>query len=313
MQALVFSFNGVAPIALMVLLGMVLRRRGIMDDKSANVVNKLCFELFIPIKVFAQLYRADLSADVDVKTLLFILCATLVVLIALVVLVPRFVQKGTHCGEFIQGVFRGNSAILGLPLVISLYGESAGTALALPLPLVIIIYNIFSPMVLARYAEGEKPNARAMLKKVATNPFLIAAVAGLLVSLTGITPPQFLSSTLNSLGAVGSPLALIGLGAMTRMRDFQNAGALAFKASVLRLVVIPALVLPAAALMGIQGVDMAAVVCFFCTPTAVGGYVLAKNMDGDGELAGQILLQTTLLSLITMFVTLLALSAAGMM
>ena len=312
MDILTFSFNGVAPICVMVLLGMLLRKIGLISHELANGMNKLCFQLFIPLKIFTQIAATDLTASVNMTTILFSFFATLIVLILLCLVTPRFLQ-GPRCGEFIQGVYRSNTAILGLPLLANLYGESACTALALAMPALIIQYNTLSPIVLTNFAQGKKVSAKAMLLKIVSNPFLIAAVLGVICAALKIKWPVFLEKTASSLSAVGTPLALISLGAVTRMSDFRNSGKLAFSASVLRLVLIPAVMLPLAALLGIRGEQMAAVVCFFCTPTAVGGYVLAKNLDGDGELAGQILLQTTMLSFMTMFATIAILRSLNLM
>lgn len=115
--------------------------------------------------------------------------------------------------------------------------------------------------------------------------------------------PLFIRNTISSLGAVGSSLGLIALGAVTEISSFRKSGRLALLSSILRLVMFPLIILPIGIALGIRGAQLTVLLCFFCTPTAVGGYVLAQNIDGDGELAGQILLQTTMLSFLTLFVT----------
>lgn len=61
MDILLFSFNGVAPICVMVLLGIVLRRTNTVTQSTAKAMNKLCFQLFIPCKIFSQIYQSDLT------------------------------------------------------------------------------------------------------------------------------------------------------------------------------------------------------------------------------------------------------------
>lgn len=303
MDILLFSFNGVAPICAMVLLGMVLRRMNLVTQQAANAMNKLCFQVFIPCKIFSQIARSDLTAVADMRTIAFALASTMTCLLLLCLFVPRFLPLGPACGEFIQGTYRSNSVMLGLQLLTDLYGEPASAALALPLPVMMIFYNFTAPLVLIRYTGKQGATAKEMLRNVVRNPFLVAAVLGLIASLMKIPFPPFVTSTLDSLGAVGSPLGLIALGAVTQMDALRKSGRLALLSSLLRLVVIPLLVLPIGIALGIRGAQMAVLLCFFCTPTAIGGYVLAQNIDGDGELAGQILLQTTILSSVTLFVT----------
>ena len=177
----------------------------------------------------------------------------------------------------------------------------------------VIFYNITAPIVLAVYSGGEKPKAADVIKKVMSNPFLIGTVLGVACNLTGLKLPVFVEKTVDNLGSAGSTVALVALGAMTDVESFRKSGKLAVSASLLRLAVISPLMLLVGALLGIRNEQMAAIVCFFATPTAVGGYVLAKNVDGDGSLAGQILIVTTILSMVTMFLTLTALKGLGVM
>ena len=312
-EMLVFSLNGVGPILLLMLVGFVLRKTGVINKEASNRINRLAFVALIPCKLFSQVYSSDLSAVVDLKLILVCLVGTAAVLVLLCLLVPRFVGPGPARGEFIQGVFRGNAAILGFSLITNLYGEAAAAVIALPLPVMVIFYNITAPIVLALYSGGEKPKAADVIKKVASNPFLIGTVLGVVCNLTGLKLPVFVEKTVDNLGSAGSTVALVALGAMTDVESFRKSGKLAVSASVLRLAVISPLMILVGALFGIRNEQMAAIVCFFATPTAVGGYVLAKNVDGDGSLAGQILIVTTILSMVTMFLTLTALKGLGVM
>ena len=315
MDILIFSLDGVLPICIPVLIGMLLRKLGIIDKEFASKLNTLCFKVFIPVSIYGQIYQSDLSSVADPRTLVFSLGMTGLVLILLCLITPKLIHNGVQCGEFIQGVFRSNSAILGLPLLQNLYGTDAGKALAIPLPLMIIMYNICAPIVLTHFSNNtsKAPSLREFCGKVFTNPYLIAAILGILTATTGIKFPTFLQKTVSNIGGIGSPLALVALGAITELEHFKRSGKLAFVASIIRLVIIPVIVLTIGGLIGIRGVQMSVLLCFFATPTAVGGYVLAKNIDHDGELAGQILLQTTILSFLTMFLLIATMRAIGWM
>ena len=313
MDMLSFSLNGVAPIFLTMLTGLLLRRLGLLEKDTAEKLNKLCYTVLIPCKLFIQLYNADLSAVADVPLLLFSLLFTAGLILLLCLTVPRFVPAGAKQGEFIQGVFRGNTAILGVSLVTNLYGEAATAALALPLPLMLILYNTVAPVILTLYAGGSRPTVKQLLRKVATNPFLIGVLFGLIVSLLKIRLPGFLAGTVNSIGSTGSTLALIALGAVTEPDGLRSSGKMALAASLLRLIAVPAVSLGLAVLFGFRHVQLAVLVSFFATPTAVGSYVLARNVDGDGELAKQILILTTVIAVPTMFLTLVLLRGIGVM
>ena len=310
---LIFSLNGVGPILLLMAVGLLLQRCGVIDRTAAGKINRMAFVALIPCRLFSQVYSSDLGAVADMKLLGICLLGSAAVLALLCAIVPRLIGPGPALGEFIQGVFRGNAAILGLPLITNLYGDAASTVIALPLAVMVIFYNVTSPVVLAVYSGGSRPKLKDVIRKVATNPFLIGTVLGVIVNLSGLKLPVFIEKTVDNLGTAGSTVALVALGAMIDARSFRTNGKLALTASALRLLAIAPLMLLLGSLLGLRNEQLAAVVCFFATPTAVGGYVLAKNVDGDGRLAGQILIVTTLMSTVTMFLTLAALKGLGVM
>ena len=313
LDMLLFSLNGVAPIVLIMLLGYLLRRWDVLDAHATGKLNTLAYRVLIPCNLFMNIYKADLGGVADMPLLLLSVLGHAAVVALLCLIVPRFIHDGAQRGEFIQGVYRGNTAILGIPLITNLYGESATALLALPFSVMLIFYNVSAPLILAVFSGGEKPDPREMAKKVVTNPFLIASLLGVLFSLLHIPLPTFVTSAVNSVGSTGSALALMALGAVTEIADFRSSGKTAVCASLLRLVLIPLVILSIGIGLGMRKEQLAVLVCFFCTPTAVGSYVLAQNVTGDGRLARQILIVTTLLSVITMFVTLAVLRAIGVM
>ena len=299
-----FGFNGVAPICLLLALGAFLKAIRVLDGGAARTLNRLCYQVLLPLKLFDQLAGADITSVTDPTLLAVTVGGTASVILLLCALVPRFVPPGPERGEMIQGIFRGESAILGIPLITNLYGEAAGAVLAVPLPLMLILYNVAAPVVLALYSGVRKPSPGEIARKVAANPLLIGVAAGILVSLSGLRLPAAAADCVGRLGNAGSTLALVALGAMVDLKDFKKSGRLALTAALLRLVAISGAMLALAALLGLRNERLAVVVCFFSTPSAVGGYVLAQNMDGDGRLSGQILVVTTLLSVLTLFGTL---------
>ncbi len=312
-EMLLFSLNGVGPILVMMLLGFVLRRTGVITREVSSGIDRMSFVALIPCRLFSQVYGSDLGAVADMKLMGVCLLGTAAVLVLLCLTVPRFVGPGPARGEFIQGVYRGNAAILGMTLITNLYGDAAAAVLALPLAVMVIFYNLTAPVVLALHSGGSRPGARDVLGKVVSNPFLIGTVLGVVFNVLDLRLLRFAVKAVDSLGAAGSAVALVALGAMTEAEAFRKSGKTALAASLLRLAVIAPLMLLLGAGLGMRREYLGAIVCFFATPTAVGGYVLAKNVDGDGSLAGQILIVTTLLSAVTMFLTLSVLKGAGVM
>ena len=161
--------------------------------------------------------------------------------------------------------------------------------------IMLIFYNIAAPVILSFYAGSGKTSMKTIGRKVITNPFLIGTLLGLLFSLFHLHLPTALEKTISSIGATGSTLALLALGAVTEFSEFRKSGKTSLLAACIRLIVVPAVIL---------GIGIA---------LAVGSYVLVKNVTGDGKLARQILILSTVFSMPTMFLTIMLLRALGVM
>lgn len=295
----------------MVLLGIVLHMLKWIDDSFASKLNGLCFKLFIPIQIYSSIYKADFSTAFDGGVLGFGLCATLSVFVLACLIVPRCLKNTASQGAYIQGIFRGNIALIGTSLMQAMYGNEGVALMGVLMPVLVLLYSVCATWVLARYSDHENPTAKEITKKVITNPFLIAAVLGILTIVIRPPIPTVVEKTISSLGAVGTPLALISLGATLKLKELKHSGMLALSAAALRQFVIPVIVIGLALLMGFRGVRLAALLCVFLTPVASGSYVLAKSMDADHVLASHILLMTTILSFASMLIALTLLRSLG--
>lgn len=318
METLQFSFDTVSPILLTVLLGMGLRAVRLLSCDTAAAFNKLCFGVFIPLNIFNQLYGADLSSAADIRFIAFGVGVILVTLALLCLLVPRFVRDGVQRGEYIQGVFRGNVSLISVSLLTNLYGAEGIRMMSLLLPITLILYNSLSTIVLASFIHTgprltKRDAARHVIRCVCGNPFVIASVAGMLYALSPLGMPKFLANTIQSVCCVGSPLALMAIGATIDLRGMLHGAKLALSASVLRQLVIPTVVLALAVALGFRGGQLGAILCIVCTPTATVGYVLSRNMGGDGVLSARILVYSTMLSFVSMFAAIAVLRGVGML
>ena len=306
-----FSFNAVAPILVMVLLGIFLYRIKAVDDDLAAKLNRICFSLFVPMQVFKGVYRTNLKAVVDTQLLVFTIVSTLIVIGLACALVPRVIKGRPSQGAFIQGIFRGNIALIGLSLMTGLYGSESAGLVSLVIALTIILYNASATYILLVFSGEGKISGKNILKKIVTNPYLISCTLGLIIAY--LQPPLagWITKSVDDIAGIGTPLALIALGASLRISDVRKSGLLALAAGLIRQAVIPAVVIGVALLLGFRDERLGVIFCIFASPTAVGSYVLAKNMHSDHVLAGQILLMTTLLSFFTMMIGLTLLRSLG--
>ena len=182
MENLIFSLNATVPIFLMMLLGLVFRKLGWIDDVFASKMNKFVFLVPLPVLVFEDLAVVDFKEAWDTKFVLFCFVATLLS-IGIAAAVSFLWRDRAIRGEFIQASYRSSAALLGIAFIQNIYGN-AGMA-----PLMIIgsvpLYNIMAVVVLSFFAPERRKLDREVwirtLKGIVTNPIIIGIVAGVVV------------------------------------------------------------------------------------------------------------------------------------
>ena len=232
----------------------------------------------------------------------FAVAAVLAVAGLLCLLLPRLERDRRAAASMIQGIFRGNFLLFGLPLALNMFGEEGVLPTALLLPVAIPLYNILAVVILTHFGSGEKGLAiKPMLMGIIRNPLIIASVLGLLIGLLPVSFPEFLSAALEDIGATATPLALMMLGAQFDLSKLKGNLKKALACTAVRLLLVPGVVVTLAVLLGFRGPELGAIFILFCAPTAVSSYVMAQNMGADGDLAGQLVVLTTIFSGITLF------------
>lgn len=302
MDTLLFTVNAVFPILLTILTGKCLHRLGWMPTQTANAVNKLCFNFLIPLNIFYQLHDAQPDNGADAGFLAYGVLFILVTLALLCLLAPRFIKNRMHCGEFIQSVFRGNVSLISVSLLSNMYGEKSIQILSYLLPITLVLYNSLSVILLAYFFDSqEKVTLRKLLRAIVTNPFVLAVCIGMAFSSLRLRLPEFVEETMRSISAAGTPLALMALGTSISFCDLTHGAGKAVFAAFLRQMVIPAIVLWTVVALGFRNEQLGAYLCIACTPTATAGYVLVRNMGGDGKLTAQIAVYSVIFSFVSIF------------
>ena len=74
-----------------------------------------------------------------------------------------------------------------------------------------------------------------------------------------------------------------------------------------RLIFMPLIFMPIAVLLGFRNVELTAIMTMLATPPAVSSFTMAQQMGGDSELAGQLVVFSTIASIFTLFLWIFAL------
>ena len=328
---LLFSANAVLPIILLIALGYVLKRIGMLTGPFLDVGNKLTFRVLLPVMLFMNVYGINSFSEINIWFVLYGMAAVIVIFAAAIPIYCAFTKDPAKRGSLMQSMFRSNYAIIGIPLAQSLFPENgAGAAAAAVMSAFCVpLFNVLAVVTLSIYngnSTKSKIDVKKILLGIVKNPLIIGTVAGLaalgireLLVLGNIdwrlSDIEFLYTSLNNVKSICTPFALIILGGKF---EFSAVGRLKKEiifGTFMRVVTVPVLGLLGAYLLmpltGISGEHFATYIGVFGTPVAVASAIMAKEMGANADLAGQLVVWTSLISAVTIFIYVTILRSIG--
>ena len=311
-ENLAISVNAVLPLIICMAAGYLFRRTKLVDEGFCRKCNTFCFKTFLPLMIFMNVYNSDLESAVQPGAFLFAAAAVLVIFAAAFLIIPRIVKKGSvdsagspvsaasRQAVLIQCIFRSNFVIFGYQVVANVYGAGQAAVASVMAAIVVPLYNVLAVITL-EYFTNSKNGLRPVILGIIKNPLIIGAVAALLFKLSGLTLPAPLYTGLSDMAGMATPLALVVLGGTFHFDALRrNAGALAI-GTLGKIVVSPLVMVPIAAAFGFRDANLLSLVIVFASPAAVNSYTMAAAYSHDPELAGQLVVVTSVLSMVSVF------------
>ncbi len=300
MNSFVVCLNAILPIFLIIALGFLARHAGIIREGEVPRMNAVAFKVFMPVMCFYNIYTSDLSTAIRPKLLVYAVAAVLLEYFLSWLYARLFVKDPRRRGVMIQGLYRSNYLIIGLPVAASLLGGSELGTVSVLAAVVVPIFNVLAVISLEIY-NGEKPDAGRLVLDILKNPLILGIAAGILALLIRLRLPTPLETAVRDVSRVASPLMLFLLGAFFRFGSVRSHLKDLVVVVLGRLVVFPAIFVTAAALLGFRGIEFVALLTVFSSSTAVASFTMAQQMGGDAELAGDIVIWTSMLCSLTLF------------
>ena len=214
MQEFLVTLNIMLPLLIMLGIGWLLRHIGWMTEPVTQGMNKLVFRLFLPVLLFNNVRTLDVANAPGLSFAAYLFFGVLGVYGLAQLIVPRLVKDPRKSGVVVQGVFRTNFAILGVPLMQSIFGQAGLATASLGLPVVIPLNNVLA--VLALLPCGGKADFRSVIRKIVTNPLIIGVALGGLCLWSGLALPSPIDKVCTDLGSLATPVSLLVLGASLR-------------------------------------------------------------------------------------------------
>lgn len=317
-DAFVFAANAVLPIVLMIALGYILKRIKLLNQSFLDIGNNLTFRVLIPALLFYNIYGIGSFEEINFGFVLYGIAAIFVIFLTATAVTCLFTKDGAKRGALIQSAFRSNYAIIGLPLASALFGDKGAAAAGVMSAFCVPFFNILAVITLTVFngkSEKSRVDVKKILSGIVKNPLILATAAGLLV--LGIREVfvqcgiafrfrdiEFLYKTLENLKSICTPFALLVLGGKFEFSAVRRQLKYIIFGTAVRTVAVPVIGLTVAYLFvpGLSGEHFATYIAVFGTPVAVASAIMAKEMGADDELAGQLVVWTSLVSTVTIFV-----------
>ena len=303
MENFLLALNVVLPIFFIMTLGFFIKKIQMVDENSLNIMNRLVFRVFMSTLLFLNVYNigdfSKLSID-NLKLLVYaFIIIFIIVFLAWLIYMPKVKEK-KKLSVLIQGVYRGNFVLFGLAIVDSIYGKEGLATVSLLTIVVIPTFNVLAVIIL-EYYSGREISKLKLLKQVFKNPLIIATLLGISFIILKINIPKPVYKTLSDISKITTPLAFIVLGAELQIGNMLKNIKYLISVNILRLIVNPLITIGVGKLIVFQGIELVALLSMSACPTAVASYTMAKEMKADGDLAGEIVATTSILSIFTIF------------
>ena len=313
MESIKLSFEAVMPIFILMLLGYVIKKIKLADKKSVDVVNGWVFKIFLPVLLFYNIYNTQTADVLNVKLIVFAIIGILFIFVLGYFAVLLLTKDNAKRGVMLQGFFRANYAILGIPLVSYICGNKTSGLASLMVAVVIPVFNILAVTALEVFRGGNsKVNVLKLLKGIVTNPLIVGCIVGFVVFVLDLKLPSVVEKSVKDIASMATPLSIVALGAVF---DFSYIKGY-FRENVIvvmtKLVIVPLIIIPVAVWAGFRGEALACLLVVFASPIAVSSFSMAQQMDGDENLAVQVIAISSALCIVTLFLWIFALSALGL-
>lgn len=325
MEAFIFALEAVVPIILTVAIGYLLKKVGIIKSELASSFNRLVFRVFLPSMLFLNVYKIESLKTVDFGYILYVFAAVFLVFLISIPMVCLITKQQNRRGVLLQATFRSNFALIGIPVSTALFGAEGAAVATLLSAAIIPVYNILGVVSLSLFSEDrKKPNAKNILLEIIKNPLIQSIAVGLICLLVRtflvkenidfrLSDIKPIFKVFEYLSQVATPLALITLGAQFEFSAIRELRHEIIFGTFVRILAVPLISISIAYILknNFSGAHFAAFVAVFATPVAVSTVPMAEAMNGDSALAGQLVVWTTLLSSLSVFIASYLLKLAG--
>ena len=287
--------NGVISLFLIILVGVYAAKKRIITKEINKGLTNILLKITLPCLVVSS-FIFDLSDELKDNIIRCFIYSPLVLIISIVISYILLIPIKGEKKIIIQfaNVF-SNCGFIGFPIVFSIYGNE-GVIYA-------SIFNLFFTAFLWTYGvilfNGKMK--REDIKKVLLNPAIVAVFIGLIIMIFGFDIPSVLSSTLDLVGNMTSPLSMIIVGVIlgnAKIISYLKDKTIYYSA-FLKLIIMPCILILISKLLKDTSLVIKTLIIVTAMPAAAMTSILSESFDKESEYSAVIVFITTLFSVIT--------------
>ncbi len=297
----------ILPIALLIALGIGLKKSGFIQAHFWPQAERLCYYLLLPCLFVHGLATAHLQG-VPMGAMIAVLVLSTLLMAGVLVATRRCLKiDDAAFTSVFQGGIRFNNYI-GVSAASGLLGTQGLALAAVANAAIVPTVNVLCVLVFARYGNIGNRSLRGLLRQLVLNPLVLACIIGILLHAIGLGLPPGIEPVVKSLGMASLPLGLLCVGAALDLSTARHWLAPLSVASMTKLVLMPVATVLVCCLLGLHGPAAIAALLFQALPTASSSYIMARQMGGDAPLMAGITAGQTLLSMLALPLTILMLA-----
>ncbi|MFN3546420.1 MAG: AEC family transporter [Mesorhizobium sp.] len=283
---MIATFESILPIFLLIAAGHVLRRIRLVDDAAWPGLEQLGYWFLYPALLFVTIYNADFSGLEWNGMLAALAIAIMVTGAGTALLWLPLRRYGLATAAEFSSMFQTSvrwNGFMALAIADKIFPQEGAAVVALMMAFIIVPINIESVIVVSRFADRDA-NWSRIGRTIALNPLILASVAGLAMRFVPVGFYEPLNQTLGLVGRAALGMGLLTIGAGLRLGDALRPRLPVLLPVGIKLVAFPALLVSLAWSFGVDGAQLEYLALCAAVPTAMNGYLLARQLGGDAEL-----------------------------
>lgn len=301
------GFTLVVPLAIIIITGNILRRRGFYSDSDIKALVKTLYWIIIPPMLFRIMFMSGREVLTQHNLLIATTICYAVTTVAAWILAALWFHKGNRKRIALStfAAIRANNIYLGFPVIFLAQGDAGLEQASVYFAVSTMSFQFISIMAGEAAVSGEFNMSSFIktIKNMLLNPLVISCGAGITVALLGVEElPRVIDEAIKILSNAASAVALLALGGTLDLSRFSRIIDImreTWADSLLKMLIHPALMWLLLMAFPVPQPLLQATVMLSAMPSAVNNFIMASEMKMDGEYAANLVAATTLLSALT--------------